>query len=255
MLLPARKSRLLLPPYARYGRRLLRRAFARVWLAGEPWPAGGPVIGFPNHSAWWDPIALLFLSHDVFRCDAYGLMQGAQLRRFPFFRQIGCFGATSDALDDARLVAAYAATLLRGAPARTVWLFPQGELLPARAPLAFRSGLARLQRAVPEATAVPVAMRYELRAEQRPELFVRVGAPVPPGARAAAHHTRRLERALRDELARLDDDLLQPAPRGYRVVLEGRGSLSALWERTAGRLRPAPDAPDASDTGMKLGNR
>ena len=121
------------------------------------------MIGFLNHSAWWDPIVLLHLSHDVFRCDGYGLMQGAQLQRFPFFRAVGCFGATGDGIDDARAVAAHAATLLRGAPDRTLWIFPQGALLPARVPLVFRSGLARLQRAVPEATVVPVALRYELR--------------------------------------------------------------------------------------------
>ncbi|GLC28355.1 lysophospholipid acyltransferase family protein [Roseisolibacter agri] len=258
MLLPARKSPLLLPLYARYGRRLLRRAFARVWVGGAPWPdaGAGPVIGFLNHSAWWDPIVLLFLSHDVFRCDGFGLMQGEQLRRFPFFRQIGCFGATGDGIDDARAVVAHASALLRDAPGRTLWIFPQGALLPARVPLAFRSGLARLQHAVPEAVVVPVALRYELRAEQRPELFVRVGAPVAPepgppalaGAmRAAAHRTRRLERALRDELARLDGDLLDPSPSGYRVVLEGRGSLSAMWERTAGRLVLARDVADVHE--------
>lgn len=260
MLLPARKSRLLLPAYAWYARRLLRRAFARVWIGGAPWPDGaGPAIGYLNHSAWWDPIVLLFLSHDVFRCDAYGLMQGAQLLRYPFFRQIGCFGATGEGIDDARAVAAHASMLLRAAPGRTLWIFPQGELLPARTPLAFRSGLARLGRAVPGATAVPVALRYELRAEQRPELFVRVGRALPPDpmpddvtGRTAAHRTRRLERTLRDELARLDDDLLAPQPRGYRIALSGRGSLSALWDRTAGRLQPhepsdvpEPDAPHA----------
>jgi hypothetical protein len=182
-------------------------------------------------------------------------MQGAQLQRYPFFRQIGCFGTTGDGIDDARAVASYAATLLRGASGRTLWIFPQGALLPARVPLSFRSGLARLERAVPEATAVPVALRYELRAEQRPELFVRVGAPLPPegGAvdgtmRAAAHRTRRLERALRDELARLDEELLRtpverPLP-GYRAALQGGGSLSAFWDRTAGRWRRGDDARD-----------
>jgi 1-acyl-sn-glycerol-3-phosphate acyltransferase len=262
MLLPARKSRLLLPPYAAYARRLLRGHFARVWLGGADWPdaAAGPVIGFPNHSAWWDPLVLLHLSHDVFRCDAYGLMQGAQLLRFPFFRQIGCFGATDDGLDDARAVMTHAAELLRGAPGRTLWLFPQGALLPARLPLHFRSGLARLERAVPEAQLRPVAVRYALRAEQRPELFVRVGATVAPargpvGGAGAAHRTRQLERALRDELARLDDDLLHATPPGYRVVLRGRGSLSALWERTAGRLGraggrgPLPARPEVAPPG------
>jgi 1-acyl-sn-glycerol-3-phosphate acyltransferase len=265
MLLPARKSRLLLPWYAGYARRLLRRGFARVWVGGAAWPgraadAAGPVIGYLNHSAWWDPIAVLHLSHDVFRCDAYGLMQGAQLQRYPFFRQVGCFGTTGEGIDDVRALASHAADLLRAAPRRTLWIFPQGALLPARAPLAFRSGLARLERAVPEATAVPVALRYELRAEQRPELFVRVGAALPPErtaadavahgfAPAAAHRTRRLERALRDELARLDDELLRAspdaAPPGYRAVLQGRGSLSAFWDRTAGRWWRAPEPSDA----------
>ncbi|MDF1503641.1 lysophospholipid acyltransferase family protein [Roseisolibacter sp. H3M3-2] len=247
MLLPARKSPALVPLYAAAGRRLLRRHFARVWLGGAPWPAAsaGPVIAFPNHSAWWDPIVLLHLSHEVFRCDGYGLMQGAQLRRFPFFRHVGCFGTTDDGLDDARALVAHAGDVLRGAPGRTLWIFPQGELLPARRPLAFRSGLARLERAVPEAALVPVALRYELRAEQRPELWVRVGEGVPHGRPAAgaagvARRTAPGGRALRAELAGRPYDLARAdslaAPPGYRVVLRGRGSLSALWERTAGRL-------------------
>ncbi len=57
MLLDARKHPLLERAYARYGRRLLRRAFARVWVGGAPWPeGGGPVIAYVNHSAWWDPV-------------------------------------------------------------------------------------------------------------------------------------------------------------------------------------------------------
>jgi hypothetical protein len=161
MLLEARKHPLLERAYARYGRRLLRRAFARVWVGGAPWPEGsGPVIAFVNHSAWWDPVLALFLSHDVFRRDGYGLMEGAQLRKYPFFRRIGCFGATGDhPAEDARGLALYAARLLQGAepgePPRTLWIFPQGALLPARVPLAFRSGLARFSRAVPGAVLLP----------------------------------------------------------------------------------------------------
>ena len=110
MLLEARKVPVLERAYARYGRWLLRRAFARVWVGGAPWPAGGgPTIAFLNHSAWWDPILTLYLSHDLFRRDGYGLMQGAQLVKYPFFRRIGCFGATGDSADDVRAIALYAA--------------------------------------------------------------------------------------------------------------------------------------------------
>ena len=244
MLLEARKHPALEDVYARYGRRLLRRGFARVWLGGEPWPEGdGPTIALLNHSAWWDPIVALFLSHDLFRRDGYGIMQGAQLRRYPFFRRIGCFGASGDGFEEARALAFHAARLLREGSRRTLWIFPQGELMPARVPLAFRSGASRLARAVPEAVLVPVAVRYEFRAEQRAELFVRVGPALAGVEREPTLQlTRRLEQRLRQELACLDDDLsrtvsgLSPSDAGYGVVLDGASSLSALYDRTIGRI-------------------
>jgi chlorobactene lauroyltransferase len=246
MLIEARKVPLLDRAYGRYGRRLLRRAFARIWLGGDPWPLGdGPAIAYLNHSAWWDPILAHFLSHDVFRRDGYGLMEGAQLLKYPFFQRIGCFGASGPAgepgalgAEDARGLALYAARTLRGGPRRTLWIFPQGVLLPPRVPLAFRSGVARLSRAVPEAPLLPLAVRYELRAEQRPEIFVRLGAPVLPApGEVPARLTRRLEQRLREELDRLDADLTEREPTAYRVVLAGRPSLSDFYDRTAGRLR------------------
>jgi 1-acyl-sn-glycerol-3-phosphate acyltransferase len=241
MLLEARKVPLLERLYAGYGRRLLRRAFARVWIGGSPWPAGdGPGIAFLNHSAWWDPILTLYLSHDVFRRDGYGIMQGAQLERYPFFRRVGCFGASSEGIDDVRAVSAYGARLLREGARRTLWIFPQGELLPHRAALSFRSGAARLARAVPDAVLVPVAVRYEFRQEQRPECFVRVGEALAPQSREpAVRLTRRLEQRLRQELALLDGDLERPSTSQYRIVLEGRRSLHTLYDRTLGRL-PVP---------------
>jgi 1-acyl-sn-glycerol-3-phosphate acyltransferase len=249
MLLEARKAPMLERMYALYGRRLLRRAFARVWVGGATWPPGdGPSIAFLNHSAWWDPILTLYLSHDLFRRDGYGIMQGPQLERYPFFRRIGCFGASTESLEDVRAVSTYAAELLRnggGEGRRTLWIFPQGELLPHRMPLTFRSGAARIARAVPEAPLVPVAVRYEFRGEQRPEVFVRVGEGVVLGRREApAQFTRRLEHRLRQELALLDGDLERSSAAHYRVVLEGRGSLHALYDRTFGRF--AGERRDAS---------
>jgi 1-acyl-sn-glycerol-3-phosphate acyltransferase len=239
VLLDARKVPVLERVYARYGRRLLRRSFARIWVGGAPWPPGdGPSIAFLNHSAWWDPILTVYLSHDLFRRDGYGLMQGAQLLKYPFFRRVGCFGASTDSVEDVRGVALYAARMLRGGAGRTLWIFPQGELLPAHAPLAFRSGAARIARAVPEAPLVPVAVRYAFRGGQRAECFVRVGEAVrtDPDERPAAL-TRRLEQRLRRELEVLDADLAQPGVTPYRPALDGARSLSVLYDRTLGRLQ------------------
>ena len=268
MLLEARKHPVLERLYAAYGRRILRRAFARIWVGGAEWPGGSaPSIGIINHSAWWDPVLTLYLSHDLFRRDGYGIMQGAQLVRYPFFRRIGCFGITEDTLSDARLVSAYAERVLLEGEGRTLWLFPQGDLLPARGPLHFRSGTARLAHTRARLPIVPVAVRYEFRGEQRPECVIRVGAATTaaPGERTAAL-SRRLEELLRGELAALDAALAAPTLVGYTPVLGGHGSVSALYDRTFGRLarRPRGGAaprlvrgppPDDHDRGAAPGGR
>ncbi len=246
MLLAARKRAPLDRLYAAYGRRLLRRAFAQLRIGGAAFPCGdAPTIAFLNHSAWWDPIVALFLSHDLFRRDGVGLMQGAQLLRYPFFRRVGCFGATTTSLDDARRVSAHAAELVRARARRTLWLFPQGELLPAGAPLRFRSGTVRIARAIPEAQLVPIALRYTFRDSQRPELTVRVGAAFHLSATGgAAELTRDLEQRLGSELERLDADLARSALSDYESVLRGTRSVSDLYDQASGAVRRSAWSPD-----------
>lgn len=235
MLIEARKQPTLERAYARYGRWLMARAFSAVRVGGAEWPAGdAPVIVFANHSGWWDPIVALVLSRHLFGCDSYGLMEGAQLTRYPFFRRIGCFGTVGETSpSEARALAHYAAETLRGGPRRALWLFPQGALLPARAPIAFRSGLARLHRAVPEARLVPVAIRYEMRAAQRPECLVRLGAPVAglDASLGTAATTRALEARLRSALTALDAAVDSGTVADSGLVIAGRGSLSDLYDR------------------------
>jgi 1-acyl-sn-glycerol-3-phosphate acyltransferase len=239
MLLEARKLPLAERAAARYFRFLLRRAFARVWLGGVPFPEGpAPSIAFINHSAWWDPILTQFLSWSVLDRDAYGLFRGEELQRYPFFRRLGCFGITTERLDDLRALPPYAASLLQEGPRRTLWVIPQGELLPAHIPLVFRSLLARTARLLPEVPLVPVAVRYEFRLDQRAECFVRVGeATYAQPNETAAALTRRLEQRLKQELGLLDQALANPGVRQFRLVLEGLGSLSALYDHTFGRLQ------------------
>jgi 1-acyl-sn-glycerol-3-phosphate acyltransferase len=239
MLLEARKLPLAERAAARYFRFLLRRAFARVWLGGVPFPDGdAPSIAYLNHSAWWDPILTQFLSWWVLERDGYGLFRGEELQRYPFFRRLGCFGITSERLDDLRALPPYASSLLTSGQRRTLWVVPQGEMLPARVPLAFRSLLARTARLVPTVPIVPVAVRYEFRLDQRAECFVRVGeATYPQPNETAATLTRRLEQRLKQELGLLDADLAHPGVRHFRPVLEGLGSVSAFYDHTFGRIQ------------------
>lgn len=219
MFIADRRNAFLERIYIAYGRRLVKRSFARVHVThadcsdGTSWAeSDAPVIAFINHSAWWDAVVPFVLSRDLFRRESYAIMEGEQLARYRFFRRLGCFGATSSSLSDARATVDHAVQLLRGGPRRTLWLAPQGALLAARAPLVFRSGLARISRAVPEATLLPVALRFEFRKQQLPSCFVRIGVPLTPVARDESVRvaTSRLCSALAYELAELDAALLTP---------------------------------------------
>lgn len=205
-------------------------------VGGSPFPHGdSPTIVVANHPAWWDPIVGVFLARDVFGRDAYGIMDRAQLARFPFFRRVGCFSA-GDTLSDVRALAEYARTLLTGGARRTLWLYPQGVLAPSRAPLAFRSGAARLAIALGDVPIVPVGLRYEQRAEQRPELLVRVGESMVPNDApgAPSRLTRALESRVQAALDAIDADLARDDLSAYREVLRGSRSLSERWAKETG---------------------
>lgn len=235
MLLPPRKQAILERLYAWYGRRLLRSSFARVWIHGAMPNVAQPLIAVANHSGWWDPVVALYLSHEPFRRDQYGIMEGKQLLRYPFFRRIGAFGVTGARPDDARSLAELAAHLLETGSNRVLWVFPQGALLPAAAGLRFRSGAVRLARRCDDAVVVPVAIRYPMTTERRPECLVRIGRPVDVKGSSPKAATRALERAVAAELAAIDEDLLEGRREGYRVALEGGGSAADRYDRRARR--------------------
>ena len=220
MLIPPRKHATLERLYTWYGRRLLRSGFARLWIGGgDAIPATrGPLIAAANHSAWWDPIVALFLSHEPFRRDPFGIMEGAQLLRYPFFRRVGAFGVTESTASDVRALAELAVSLLCGRSDRMLWVFPQGALLPRGVPLRFHAGAARIARRCPGAVLIPVAIRYEHARERRPECFVRIGRPIDPSGPAKTV-TRAIEDAVREELRLLDADLAARGREGYRVAL------------------------------------
>lgn len=205
MLIEARKNRVLESIYSAYARRLIRRQFSRVRISGADFPkTDRPVIAYMNHTAWWDAVVPVHLSHDLFRREIHALMEGEQLRRYPFFRHLGCFGPTESGLADARAVVDYAVKVLRTGNKPILWVFPQGAILPSRSALEFKSGLARIAAAVPEAVVVPMAVRYEFLKAEVPECRVRMGEPVVRSEETHSQFTRRLESRLQTELDALD---------------------------------------------------
>jgi lycopene cyclase domain-containing protein len=149
-------------------RRSLRRGLHGVYARG-PWealPQGGFILA-ANHHAWWDPYLAWLIGQRLER-PLSGLMLGATLERFPFFRAHGALKTTE--------VREALRRLERG---EILILFPEGELRPPGRVEGVQRGLAYLARraGVP---VVPLAIRVTLRGAQHPEAFLSVGRPLAP---------------------------------------------------------------------------
>jgi chlorobactene lauroyltransferase len=223
----------------------LRGGFGRVWLrvVGRlPAPDDGPLIVVLNHPAWWDGHLCALLDREVFRgaFDAYLMMEAPQLRRFRFFTWMGAFSVDRHDAREALRSVSYVARLLQERPARACYIFPQGTITPNdRRPLALYPGVTHIVRRAGAATICPVALRYELRGEQRPDAFIRLGPALRLGAgQSGAQLSALVERLLTGCVDRLRDEVLGEQLDEYRVLLHGRPGVDRVFEWVLRWLRP-----------------
>jgi len=242
-MIPARKRPYIEAVFSRLNRRMLRRHFHALHLSGLEQVARldrtRPIVFFGNHSCWWDGLLEFYLSREVFGLDAYLMMEERQFVRYRFFRWIGAFSVKRESPRDAVRSLRYAASLF-DRPDRAVWIYPQGIMRPNDArPLSFFTGAARLAQMVNNAQLVPVAHRYEFLAEQRPDLFTAVGAPLRPetgeGPQAL---TRRIESVATELLDGLRSCVIAGKTEAFRTVLRGRTSTNVTYDRVRAMERP-----------------
>lgn len=202
-MIPAEKSAFVTWFLARDAESRLRRSFHAWHVHGlahlQSAVRAGPVLVVSNHSSWWDPIVLQWLCHRVLRCDAFAMMDAKNLVRLPFFRKVGAFGVDLASARDGVRAIRYSAGLL-DRPGRLVWVFPQGRETPVSRPLSFRPGSAAIAR-LATTTVVPVALRYEMGATPKPELWLSVGEAFEGKEQTAQ------EAAVARELERIDECL------------------------------------------------
>ncbi|GCE19584.1 lysophospholipid acyltransferase family protein [Dictyobacter kobayashii] len=88
-----------------------------------------PIIICANHSSWWDGYVGALVERHL-KLDGYLMMEEPQLKRYFFFRWIGCFSVDRHNPRSAMQTIHYASKLLKKRPGHMVWLFPQGEIFP-----------------------------------------------------------------------------------------------------------------------------
>ncbi len=203
---------------------------------------GRPVVACVNHSNWWDGFVLYVLSARVLPArDIYLAMEERNLRRYPFFRWMGCFGVDLEGPRAALPGVRYAVRLLAGDARRLAWVFVQGKLLPADRPVTAKPGALLLARRS-GAQMLPLTIRYEWLLESRPSIVVRIGAPhVPDAGTTAETVAAGLNTLLAETGATLEP--WAPAASGYTPVLAPRVSLNRRWDRVNQLFR-----------GRKIGN-
>jgi 1-acyl-sn-glycerol-3-phosphate acyltransferase len=208
-----------------------------------PSPDDGPVIFYPNHPSWWDGHMCALLDRVAFkgRFDGYLMMEQAQLARYGFFRWLGVFAVDRGNARAAARSVAYIAEVLRQDPRRCCYMFPQGALTPAdRRPITTFGGLAHIVKRVGSAVLCPVALRYELRGEQRPDAFIRVGPcervapPIHVGA-LTSHTAQQLTLAC----DALRDDVVSDRLHDYQLLVRGQPGTDRIFDRVMQLVRRA----------------
>jgi 1-acyl-sn-glycerol-3-phosphate acyltransferase len=175
-MLEAKKSQWFEKVFQIYNRNLLKRRFYSFRVLGlDNYVNVNSSIIYANHSSWWDGLVAFEISKAL-RVDSFIMMEEKQLRNLFLFRKLGAFSVVRENSRQAVKSLNYAVNLLKEKPFRTLWIFPQGEILPNDLrPLHFYNGLARIIQRVGDCVAVPLAIRYEFLNEYKPEIFVKIG--------------------------------------------------------------------------------
>ncbi len=178
-MLEAKKSQWFESIFQIYNRNLLKRRFHSIRVLGlDNFVKVNSSIIYANHSSWWDGLIAFEISKAL-RADSFIMMEEKQLRNLSLFRRLGAFSVVRENPRQAVKSLNYAVNLLKEKkekPFRTLWIFPQGKILPNDSrPILFYNGLARIIERVADCSAVPLAIRYEFLNEYKPEIFVKIG--------------------------------------------------------------------------------
>lgn len=177
-MLQANKSRWFEIIFAVYNRNLLKRRFNSFKVAGLDTllkkSPDVPLILYCNHSSWWDGLTAFQISRQC-GFDSYIMMEEKNLKKLFLFRKLGAFSVVRENPRQAIASINYSAKVLQSDERRTLWIFPQGEILPNDArPIYFFNGLSRIVEKLSECQTAAVAMRYEFRGAFKPDIFVKI---------------------------------------------------------------------------------
>lgn len=225
-ILTAKKSVWFEKIFAVYNRNLFKRRFHSLKISGLDFllerEKQVPLVIYANHSSWWDGLIAFEISR-VARLKAFVIMEEKQLKKLFPFRYLGAFSVVREKPREALKSINYAGDLLKETPDSTLWIFPQGEILPNDLrPLNFYNGISRIIEKSGNCLAIPAAFRLEFLGEFKPEIFVKIGSSEKIKIDKNFNSkdlTKKFEKKLTQILDELKDDVLTKNTAEYKNIL------------------------------------
>lgn len=218
----------------------LWKSFHCVWaqvIGRLPHRNDGPLLCYMNHPSWWDGYISAIIHRHLLRWGTsnYVMMEEEQLRAYRFFTWAGAFSVHRQNAREALRSITYISRVLQQQPGRALYMFPQGEITPNdRRPLIIYPGLAHIAKRLGRAVLAPVALRYELCGEERPELFIRFGPLHHVQAPVDVHAlTQEIQARLTTSVDALRESSVAGERDTFCVLLKGRSSTNTLFDRVS----------------------
>ena len=229
----SKRNRFFETLFSMYITYILKRNFSFIHVAGESLVFARdttlPTIIFANHSNWWDGFVMFECARRRWRIDSHLMMDIEQMRKYSFFKWLGVFSVDRNSPKSAVESINHAVDLLIGT-GNILWIFPQGVLLPNDVrPIHFYQGTARIVEKLGRVNILCLALRYEFRKEQRPEIFLRFSnlqhleSPIDAGLL-----TQRMQTSMEQELDSLRNDVICGAMSEFSPMMSGRKSRNAI---------------------------
>lgn len=175
-------------------RRSVRRSFRGVYWIPPTMPIAEPAIFVPNHHGWHDGHVMYLAMRHLGLAGISSWI--AEYDAFPWAGRVG--GMPFPADDASRRASTIRRTIRHMKDDKySLLLFAEGVLHRPPKLMPFGKSLDLLVRQVPNATVIPVGIRYEQAMHERPECYVSFGAPMENGPE--------LSRRTRLEVARVLD--------------------------------------------------
>lgn len=180
------------------------------------------MIIYCNHSSWWDGLIAFQISREV-RLESFVMMEEKQLKKLSLFRRLGAFSVVRENPRGAFKSINYASRILKENSTRTLWIFPQGEILPNDwRPLKFYGGITKIIEKVGNCYVASLSMRYEFLGEFKPKIFVKIEEPEVISVTEdfnAKSLPERLSARLTENLDKLKSDVIHQNFSAYKSIL------------------------------------